>query len=42
MQFEELNLENHMYGEADINMDGDRFIIGTWNENPALYEIVLP
>ena len=42
IQFDELNLENHMYGEADINMDGDKFIIGTWNENRALYEIILP
>ena len=42
MQFDELNLKEHMYGEADINMNGDRFIIGTWNDNRALYEIILP
>jgi len=42
MQFDELNLSEHMYGEADINMDGNKFVIGTWDANRALYYIVLP
>lgn len=42
MHFEELDLLRHMYGEADINMDGNKFIIGTWNDNRALYSIALP
>ena len=42
MQFEELNLSNHMYGEADINMAGNIFIIGTWGETRSLYRIMLP
>lgn len=41
MQFDELNLADHMYGEADINMEGNKFIIGTWDANRALYEIDL-
>jgi hypothetical protein len=42
MEFEELDLQHHMYGEADINMDGNQFIIGTYNTTRALYSIPLP
>jgi len=42
MQFGELNLSRHMYGEADINMDGNNFILGTWGEDRTLYSIILP
>nr|MDA3861605.1 hypothetical protein [Melioribacteraceae bacterium] len=42
MHFDELDLSKHMYGEADINMDGNKFIIGTWNETRVLYSVILP
>ncbi|MCF8413624.1 MAG: hypothetical protein K9G44_09435 [Melioribacteraceae bacterium] len=42
MAFDELDLSEHMYGEADINMDGNKFIIGTWIDFRGLYEITLP
>jgi hypothetical protein len=42
MQFDELNLSQHMYGEADIDMDGKKFVISTWYGNRALYMIQLP
>jgi len=42
IQFDELELSNHMYGEADINMDGNKFIIGTWSGARALYQVILP
>jgi len=42
MQFDELDLSRHMLGEADINMDGNNFILGTWGEDRTLYSIILP
>lgn len=42
MNFGELGLEHHMYGEADITMDGTEFIIGTYGDERVLYSIELP
>lgn len=42
MRFDELDLSEHMYGEADIDIDGKKFIIGTWIGYRALYIIQLP
>lgn len=42
LQFDELNLSNHTIGEADINMDGNKIIIGTWQGDRTLYYVTLP
>lgn len=42
MNFSEMELSQHMYGEADINMEGNKFIIGTWTDSRDLYLVELP
>lgn len=42
MDFSELDLSEHMYGEADISMDGSTFIISTFHGVRALYKVILP
>ena len=42
MQFDELDLSSHMYGEADINMEGNQFVLSTFQGTRALYSITLP
>jgi len=42
MHFDELDLAGHQYGEADINMEGNKFIIATWINTRGLYSIILP
>ena len=42
MDFSEMDLTQHAIGEADINMDGNRFIIGTWKGVRSLYYVSLP
>ena len=42
MKFDELNLKDHMLGEADINIDGDKFILTTFIGFRAMYQINLP
>ena len=42
MHFDELDLAGHEYGEADISMEGNKFIIATWRKTRGLYSILLP
>lgn len=44
MRFDEIDYHYHdpYMGEADITMDGSKFILGTWDTNPMLYIITLP
>lgn len=42
LDYGEFDLSQHMYGEADITMDGDKFIIGLFTGDRGLYKISLP
>lgn len=42
MQFDEFDLSQHIDGEADIDMDGKKFVLSTYIPSRALYMIKLP
>ena len=42
MNFVVYNFDRRMEGEADINMDGDKFVFGTWGANRRFYIVKLP